>query len=104
VRTDNFHAEHRDTTALVVYPNPVKTAKGHQAMIFRNLPEAVRKIEIYSVAGQKVYETEVDEAYRGDVRIDMQTTATQIPSGIYVYLIKDDRFRVIKQDRIVVIR
>jgi hypothetical protein len=105
VRTDNFHTtENRNSKELIVYPNPVKTAKGHQVMIFRNLPEAVRKIEIYSVAGEKVYETDVQEAYRGDVRIDMQATVSQIPSGIYVYLIKDDRFRVIKQDRIVVIR
>lgn len=104
--TGNFRNEQepKEVTELIVYPNPIKTAKGHSEMIFRNLPETVRRIELYSLVGQKVYEASLSGLESDSYRIDVLANADRLPSGIYVYQVKDENSRVLKQDRIVVIR
>ncbi len=89
---------------LVVYPNPVKPAHGHNEMIFINLPAETRRIELYSLVGEKVHEVTVDPSIRAEYRINMRENTTRMPSGVYVFLLRDENSRVIRQNRVVVIR
>ncbi len=89
---------------LIVYPNPVKPSQGHNELIFLNLPEETRSISLYTLVGEKVFEEERRNAAQTEQHIDMLGNTAKIPSGIYVYMLRGENARVIKQGRIVVIR
>lgn len=90
-------------TELVVYPNPLKPSEGHQEMIFANLPEQTRRIGLYSFIGERIYETEIDQA-AGEYRLDIKSPGLKVPSGLYIYMVKDDKSRVLKSGKVVVVR
>jgi len=89
---------------LIVYPNPIKTSKGHQEMIFANLPAETRKIVLYSLVGERVYEEDVSQQSSPEFRINVVNNAVDFPSGLYIYMIRDESSRVLGSGKIVVIR
>ena len=91
------------TEDLVVYPNPLKPSEGHQEMIFANLPEQTRRIGLYSFIGERIYETEIDQA-AGEYRLDIKSQGLKVPSGLYIYMVKDDKSRVLKSGKVVVVQ
>ena len=105
LQTANFDDGNLPEAAkLIVYPNPVKPSQGHSELIFMNLPEETRSISLYSLVGEKVFEQERRGVSQTEQRIDMLANAPKIPSGIYVYMLRDENAHVLKQGRIVVIR
>ncbi|GEM_PF-6634315 len=89
---------------LIVYPNPIKPSEGQNEMIFVNLPEETNKIVLYSVLGEKIYEEEVPGTRR-EYRINIaNNTRVQLPSGLYIYMVKSSTSQVLKSGKIVIIR
>ena len=90
---------------LIVYPNPIKPSEGHNEMIFLNLPENTRKISLYTILGEKIYEEEIAENNQREYRIDIvNNSRIRLPSGLYIYMIKSTDSQVLKSGKIVVIR
>lgn len=89
---------------LIVYPNPIKTNQGQQEMIFTNLPAETRKIGLYSLAGDPVYEEKLSSQSLPDYRINIVNNIVEFPSGLYIYIIRDEHSRVLGSGKIAVIR
>lgn len=89
---------------LIVYPNPIKTNKGQQEMIFANLPAETRKIVLYSLVGERVYEEDVSQQSSPEYRINIVNNEADFPSGLYIYMIRDESSRILGSGKIVVIR
>jgi len=90
---------------VIVYPNPIKPSEGQNEMIFVNLPEETSKIILYSVLGEKIYEEEVTGANQREYRINIaKNTRAQLPTGLYIYMVKSSTSRVLKSGKIVIIR
>lgn len=92
------------TEELVVYPNPLKPSEGHQEMIFANLPEQTRRIGLYSFIGERIYETEISQGASSEYRLDIKSQGLKVPSGLYIYMVKDDKSRVLKSGKVVVVQ
>lgn len=89
---------------LIVYPNPIKTSQGQQEMIFVNLPAETRKIVLYSLVGEQVYAEELPQQSSPEYRINIVNNTVEFPSGLYIYMIRDESSRVLGSGKIVVIR
>ncbi|HAV43532.1 TPA: hypothetical protein DCX15_05905 [bacterium] len=74
-----------------VYPNPYKPSELHHTyIIFKNLTDNV-KIRVFNIAGELVYEKELD---RGGEWKEWQGTNNEgekLASGIYIYIITNDK-------------
>lgn len=89
---------------LIVYPNPIKTNQGQQEMIFANLPAETRKIVLYSLVGERVYEEDLPQQSLPEYRINIVSNAVDFPGGLYIYMIRDESSRVLGSGKIVVVR
>jgi hypothetical protein len=92
------------TNNLIVYPNPIKTGKGHSEMIFTNLPAETKTIGFYSLVGERVYEEEVLDFYDTEYRINVVDNPVDFPSGLYIYMLRDGGSRVLGSGKVVIIR
>jgi hypothetical protein len=91
-----------DAPELVVYPNPVRAGRGHNELIFLNLPAETQSISLFTVSGEKVYEDQISPA--AEYRININNTAERLPSGLYIYMVKDTRAKVLEKGTITIIR
>lgn len=94
----------REGPELVVYPNPIKTSRGHNEMIFLNLPDVTQSISVFSVAGEKVFEEEISSSTLNEYRINISNDARRFPSGLYVYMVKGENSEVLEKGRVAIIR
>ena len=84
------------------YPNPFKPSLGHTRITFSRLT-AHTKLKVFNIAGELVYETEVDTPL-GELAWDVTNNFGQkLASDLYIYLITDNnghkatgKFAVIK--------
>ncbi len=90
--------------AMIVYPNPVKPALGHREVIFLNLPPEAHRIALYSLAGDRIYDGEISQAQPVEYRINIVDGGVRFPSGLYIYMVKDEQSRVLKRGKIVIIQ
>ena len=88
---------------LIVYPNPLKPAQGHREMIFTNLPENANTVGLYSLVGERVLEEPLPSTVK-EFRLGILDSRSDLPSGLYIYMVKDARSKVISTGKIVVIR
>lgn len=102
--TGSLSAPLTKTTSVVVYPNPVKTARGHNEMIFTNLPAEARTISLYSIMGERIYEQALSQPALAEHRINVVNGGAAIPSGMYIYMLRGEGSRVLDSGRIVIIR
>jgi len=71
---------------IQVYPNPLRTARGHTGMNFSNLPASAR-LQIFTVSGEKVKTLNANTL--GFVTWDGTTaTGSNAASGVYIVLIE----------------
>jgi len=91
-------------TELIVYPNPVKTAGGHNEMIFTNLPEETKTICLYSILGERVFEEALAQPEATEHRINIVNNTVDFPSGLYIYMLRDEKAKVLESGKIAVIR
>ncbi|MCI0595933.1 MAG: T9SS type A sorting domain-containing protein, partial [candidate division Zixibacteria bacterium] len=91
-----------DVPELIVYPNPVRTGRGHNELIFLNLPAETQSIGLFAVSGEKVYEDQILQP--AEHRININNTADRLPSGLYIYMVKDTRAKVLEKGTITIIR
>ena len=78
-----------DLENVIVYPNPYKPASGlgHDKITFRNLSDNAR-VKVYTVTGKLVENLEDEDM---DGFIQWNAKDEDIASGLYVYLIADDK-------------
>jgi hypothetical protein len=89
---------------LIVYPNPVKTGRGHSEMIFANLPAETKTISLYSLVGEQVLKETLPVLYAAEFRINVVNNETDFPSGLYIYMLRDEGARVLGSGKVVIIR
>lgn len=89
---------------FLVYPNPIKPSAGHRDMIFLNLPVAAREILLYSILGEKLHQVKLAAGQRQYRLPVVDNGNLRLSSGMYIYLVKDDRARVINRGKVVYIR
>lgn len=93
-----------DVSDVLVYPNPIKPSVGHQEMIFTNLPQNTRSIQLYSLIGKKIFDEELLSA-QAQYRINLQeNNDLALASGLYIYMVKDENSRILKSGKVVFIR
>lgn len=102
--TGSLSAPLARTTSVVVYPNPVKTARGQNEMIFTNMPPEARTISLYSIMGERIYEQALSQPALAEHRINVVNGGVDIPSGMYIYMLRGEGSRVLDSGRIVIIR
>jgi hypothetical protein len=88
---------------IIVYPNPVKTNEGHHEMIFTNLPETSKIISLFALNGDRVYQEEFPAASGSEYRINLAENGVKMPSGMYIYMVKDENAHVLKTGKVVVV-
>ena len=90
---------------IVVFPNPFRLKQGHEYVYFSNLPPGTQKITIYSLVGEKVNEILLDniQVRRWQWKPVNQQNQ-QLASGLYIYLIKDEKGKKLKTGKLAIIR
>ena len=101
---DIFPEEVNAGPQLVVYPNPIKTSRGHNEMIFLNLPQTTQSISLFALSGKNVYKEQMAFSTPLEYRININDNAGRFPSGLYVYMVRDENAKVLAQGKIVIIR
>jgi hypothetical protein len=89
---------------IIVYPNPFRLSKGHEVVIFDHLPVETQGIDIYTPAGEPVFEHHTDGAesrWRWQV---VNNDNRQLASGLYIYVIKGKGGKKLKSGKLAVIR
>ncbi len=94
-----------DAQHIIVYPNPYRPARGHQMVIFDNLPREASEIMVFTPEGQLVYVQNLDDAAssRWQWRV-VNNQQQQLASGFYIYVIKGSNGKKIKSGKVAVIR
>ena len=92
-------------TNLVVYPNPYRPARGHNFVIFDNLPREISAISVFTPSGDLVYEEEMFgvPARRWQWTV-VNNKGKKLASGFYIYIIKGDDGKKIKSGKLAIIR
>ena len=93
-----------DPRDIFVYPNPVKPQEGHREMIFSNLPEESKSISLFALNGDRVFQEAFQDPAAEEHRVNFEETGLRMPSGMYIYLVKDENAQVLKTGKIVVVR
>lgn len=74
---------------VVVYPNPVVFQKGESRVFFENLPGAPKKIKIFNILGQKVFEEKIQSTLESSYSLNaFNGQPLNLASGVYIYLIE----------------
>lgn len=102
--TGSLSAPLARTSSVIVYPNPIKTARGQSEMIFTNLPPEARTISLYSITGERIYEQPLSRPVLAEHRINVVNGGVDIPSGMYIYMLRGEGSRVLDSGRVVIIR
>ncbi len=90
---------------IIVYPNPVKVASGNDRVYFDNLPGDVSNLILYNIFGEQIYSTPMVSQSGGRFSLALvNNSKLKLGSGYYIYLIKNQKDKVIKRGKIVLIR
>ena len=100
----SLQATREDARGIFVYPNPIKTSEGHREMIFSNLPETSKSVSLFALNGDQIFQEEFPALVSEQQRISLENTRAAMPSGMYIYMVKDENARVLKTGKIVVVR
>lgn len=92
-----------EITELVVYPNPIKPSQGDREMIFTNLPENSSTVGLYTLYGQRIYETSLGTSAQ-EYRLNISDSSSELTSGLYIYMVRDENARLLSSGKVVVIR
>lgn len=99
-----FAGAANDLSKAHPYPNPFVPSRGHTKITFTELTEHVR-IRIFNAAGELVFDEEKDTP--SGERTDYKGTnnaGEELASGIYFYLITDNKGSVPKKGKLAIIR
>ena len=79
----------RTTNEILVYPNPVVYQKGESKVFFENLPGETKKIKIYNLLGQKVFEEKIQNSLDSPFSLNaFNGQPLNLASGVYIYFIE----------------
>ncbi len=94
-----------DGARVIVYPNPYRPSRGHEMVVFENLPLNVGSVSIYTITGDLVYEQNLSGTglRRWQWRV-VNNSGEKLASGLYIYLVKDESGKKIKSGKVAVIR
>src|SRR3989339_1123088 len=85
-----FGAAANNLDDVHVYPNPFKPSLGHNNIIFSNLTNHT-EIRIFNISGEMVFENEINTANGRLIWPVTNRNDNEVASGIYLYIINNDR-------------
>jgi hypothetical protein len=90
---------------VIVYPNPVVYQNGDTRLIFDNLPAEPKKISIYNIIGQRVYEAKIQNFADSPFYVETFDDQTlNLASGLYVFMIEAVKSTNNKTGKFVIIK
>lgn len=90
---------------VVVYPNPLVYQSSNNRIIFDNLPAEARKVLIFNILGQKVFEQKIQNLVDNSYYLyAFDGKPLDLASGVYIYIIEASRAVAGKTGKFSIIR
>ncbi len=86
---------------IFAFPVPFRTSQGLNHITFRNLPIG-GKLIIYDLLGYPVYQTRITLSEESWQTVNQH--GKWVRSGVYLYIIKDEKGKKVKSDKVIIIR
>ena len=94
-----------DLAEVYVFPNPYRPSRGHNVVVFDNIPAEAKDLAIFSLTGDLVYERVFNGLPQRRVPWNViNNNGEKLASGFYIYVVKGEKGQKIKSGKIAVIR
>jgi hypothetical protein len=94
-----------DLAEVYVFPNPYRPSRGHNLVVFDNIPAEAKDLAVFSLSGDLVYERVFEGLPQRRVPWNViNNNGEKLASGFYIYVVKGEKGQKIKSGKIAVIR